>query len=178
VNPGLTDEATIFSDHAKQTNASCPQLSHWLQLFAIDALILSICKLHEKPSSRNPNYGIPAAIELLKKNIADLSVLDQNHLKVERFIQNRIDPGFNIANMTNMTSDRISESEIDRMTSSMPKNIVDWFDEHCPQLPPRRNGKYDLGGTDTEASPKDFVPNKSRIWRRMQEMLKLLEQQR
>jgi len=127
-----------FSSHAKRMNASRFKVLSWIQRFSLDAFILSICKLYEKPGK---NYSIPTAIKHLKKNINDLCVdpCSANLLKLERFIQNKIDPDFNV---TNVTSDRISGR--DGMIRSMPLRIVNWFEKHCPQIRKCEDKKSDL----------------------------------
>lgn len=119
-----------LSDHASTLN-SMPfhQALGTIQRHALDAFILSVCKLYEGPSERYPNYSIPTTLELLRGTPSDLAAGIQNHLRLARFIQIRVDDTFAVR----------GPDDIKRI----PGLLLDYFTEQCPRTPPRDGNELD-----------------------------------
>jgi len=108
------------SDHADQINKTRFKDSiGTVQLHALGALILSFCKLYERKSDKYPNYSIPTAIAYLKDNGDWRGCIQPNRVKLQRFIQCKIDESFVIK----------IKADLDREINL----IVDYFEIHCPQ---------------------------------------------
>ncbi|MBW2016777.1 MAG: hypothetical protein JRJ01_08040 [Deltaproteobacteria bacterium] len=120
-----------LSEHsAKLTSSPYRQAFGIIQRHALDAFILSVCKLYEKPNQRYPNYSIPTTLELIKKDIPNLSLENLDIVKLVKFIQQKIDSNFAICQKDDI--------------SRIPTLIRDYFSLHCPQTPPRAG--YELDG--------------------------------
>lgn len=89
-----------------------------VQRHALDAFILSLCKLYEKPN-RYPNFSIPTTLALLQENTSGLSAGIQSHVRLEQFIQSHIDSNFAVRGPEEM--------------AHIPTLVLDYFAEQCPQ---------------------------------------------
>lgn len=119
-----------LSDHAESLNAShFKDVLGSIQRHSLDAFILSLCKIYEKPSNRYPNFSIPTAIVYLQENMTGLHNGIQNHIKLEQFLQAEIDSSFSVT----------SETDLERI----PRMIVTWFAKRCPQTPLREGFELD-----------------------------------
>lgn len=119
-----------LSDHAASLNAShFKDALGSMQRHSLDAFILSLCKIYEKPDNRYPNYSIPTAIVYLQEDMTGLHNGIQNHIKLEQFIQAQIDSSFSVTSGTDL--------------ERIPRMIVTWFAERCPQTPPREGYELD-----------------------------------
>ena len=119
-----------LSDHAASLNAShFKDALGSMQRHSLDAFILSLCKIYEKPDNRYPNYSIPTAIVYLQEDMTGLHNGIQNHIKLEQFIQAQIDSNFSVTSATDL--------------ERIPRMIVTWFAERCPQTPPREGYELD-----------------------------------
>jgi hypothetical protein len=116
-----------LSDHSlKLKTLPFRQALGTVQRHALDAFILSLCKLYEKPNQRYPNFSIPTTLALLREDTSGISAGIQNYIRLERFIQSNIDSTFTVR----------GPDEIARI----PALVLDYFAEQCPRTPVR-NGK-------------------------------------
>jgi hypothetical protein len=120
-----------LSDNSNTLNATpFHNILGTIQQHALDAFILSVCKLYEKPNRRYPNFSIPTTICMLKKGQSELTVKGQKVVVWEPFIKAHIDPNFTAAALTD--------------TSQLPDLILAHFSEKCPRTPLREGNKLDL----------------------------------
>lgn len=100
-----------------------------VQRHALDAFILSICKLYEKRNERYPNYSIPTTLWMLQDAASDLTIGPGAHARLMNFIQMRIDPTFAV----------VDHSRI----GCVPRIILNHFANELPRTPPRDKIKLD-----------------------------------
>ena len=119
-----------LSEHSHAlNNLPFKQALGTVQRHALDAFVLSLCKLYEKPDKRYPNYSIPTTVALLKETVSDLTVRPQSQAQLENFIQTRIDPTFTV----------VDQSRI----GCIPGIILNHFSKECPRTPPRDENELD-----------------------------------
>ena len=111
-----------IAEHSQILNKSVfKQVFGSMQKHALDAFILSLCKLYEKPNTRYPNYSIPTTLELLQNDSSELANKKiQDFLKLAKFIQAHIDPSFVVKN----------ESDI----KCIPTVVIQYFDKEYPRI--------------------------------------------
>ena len=121
-----------LSKHSTKLNASGFRRTFgMIQRYALDALVLSLCKLYERPNKRYPNsnFSIPTAIGLMREDASDISLPRHNYVPLEGFIQSEINHGFSVK----------SKDDIDGMSAQ----ILNYFERKCPQTPARNGQKLD-----------------------------------
>lgn len=120
-----------LSDHSQALNAlPFHQALGTIQRHALDAFILCLCKLYEKPDHRYPNFSIPTTIHMLQEGISNLTVGVQNGVRLDQFVKKYIDPAFT--------------AEAPGNISRLPALILDHFTDLCPRTPPRKGKELDL----------------------------------
>ncbi len=120
-----------LSDHSRALNAlPFHNALGIMQQHALDAFILSLCKLYEKPDPRYPNFSIPTTIRMLEEGLSDLTVEIRNGVRLEPFVKKHFEPAFSAA----------TPSDI----SHLPASMLGYFSEQCPRTPPREGNELDL----------------------------------
>jgi hypothetical protein len=109
-----------ISDHAEALRgASVERAFAIIQRHALASLVLSSCSLFEARNTRYPNFSIPTAIFHLRQHQAELAGRIQEPIKLEQFIQQEIEPSFDLYNSGEM--------------ARIPGLLLDHFDTTRPQ---------------------------------------------
>ena len=138
-----------IADHSSTLNASpFSQAMGTIQGHALDAFILCMCRLYEKPNQKYPNYSIPTTIALLEDNLSGLSSGIQNYVHFLQFIQTHIDPNFDLYDQDNI--------------SDIPTLILNHFSEKCPRTPPRDEKRLDRALDDLKYLRNKYVAHHER----------------
>jgi hypothetical protein len=120
-----------LSDHSHTLNyLQLHRALGTIQRHALDAFILSLCKLYEKPDNRYPNFSIPTTIRMLQEDLSCFTNRVYNSARLERFVKANIDSNFSVR----------TSSDI----SLLPELILNYFSEQYPRTPPREGNELDL----------------------------------
>lgn len=109
-----------ISDHAGTlNNSSFRRPLALIQRHALGSFIIAVCNLFEPRDKHNRNFSIPTALFHLRKHQTSLADAIQEPIKLEEFIQQEIEPSFDLYNLGEM--------------GRIPGLLLDYFDETCPK---------------------------------------------